>query len=1010
MDAQDYLDWSRMSGLYLRNISHVDRYRTFRPQLSRAGLTTLIVAEFLENADPVVDAVAWRTHNVYEMGADQQERIELTAEALDAIGATRIGNAVRIARSNSPFAKITELFSTGNLKSIDALKELIQGTKGVDLLNHMRENVSRMMPELAEQAGLKRPAPDSPVVSPDHESREQIEHLLEQFLATHRTELQRDLSRHGDPRQEPGYTREARLLEIDRLRKQLYASEAQKRDVGTLRELTGEIRKLIGNPGEGSKKTQSKLEKLRVQFRNLYKEHRGTPEEELIPEMAMELRSAESFMASLPEVFAPKKLGDDKLTARLEEIGEYETGRSGGQTEIQWDDPQGFDCDWTSLKLTLCYPKSKPKSLEQLLDAVNRLRQHWHEQIDNWRDQLITCFRDVYQIQMQDWEFEDYEVDDNGDATDESILAHVEGGQILMDYYPEDASIHGRTFFDVDWDSEHGFEIEWEDEPDTIAVDERDQSSDENFDVESLGLQDVGPKLTGADIVRFESTFGLELPSGYRQFLLAANGGRPRRNSFTAKIEGAKFPADVVRFFSLTSHSAESDSAESLEAVVQQSRDQKWSAELLPIAKVRHVGMGLMPDDAASYLVLVLAGAKAGRVLVANPYEMDQMFPGLPPEAAQKMAAEMMRELADHSPVAGRSLAEFMNKLKEPAADKVPVWLKAIREDDVGQFLNWVHSGGKCDEKFQDRGIPMPMQVIDYLACHASANLLEHAREQDFFKPKQLRDSWDRYCQRDIHRFKVLMNVLPKEMWKCALSSYQVWDHPDLWEELASAGVDFNEAVDDEGQTPIQLAVQCGKTIAVKWLMEHGADPAKFDKYQRNAFTWTDRGPGYDCLATLEGKDNLAPPRAPREDVAGIELIHQAANTLSDGTSLVIVVQIKSPPVTRIEKAWSTECHYRLSIDVQRRCVTFNDMTSARQDYLHADNWPAVLFLPIIQWPQLTPLWNTLEVHEFDWNAAMKKRNYQPNPRPDLLGAAREALHQTFDAEEAAARGVRLRK
>jgi hypothetical protein len=55
-------------------------------------------------------------------------------------------------------------------------------------------------------------------------------------------------------------------------------------------------------------------------------------------------------------------------------------------------------------------------------------------------------------------------------------------------------------------------------------------------------------------------------------------------------------------------------------------------------------------------------------------------------------------------------------------------------------------------------------------------------------------------------------------------------------------------------------------------------------------------------------------------------------------------------------------------------------------------------------------LWETIEVREFDWPKALKKRKYEGPLREDLYDAARSALEQAFDPTEAAARGIRLRK
>lgn len=67
-----------------------------------------------------------------------------------------------------------------------------------------------------------------------------------------------------------------------------------------------------------------------------------------------------------------------------------------------------------------------------------------------------------------------------------------------------------------------------------------------------------------------------------------------------------------------------------------------------------------------------------------------------------------------------------------------------------------------------------------------------------------------------------------------------------------------------------------------------------------------------------------------------------------------------------------------------------------------------MFFIPVVQWPELSPLWETVEVFEFNWEQAGKSRKYTPAPRPDLLEAACSALKQGFDAREAFARGIVL--
>ena len=101
LTAADYSDWCRFAGLYLDNISHVDRYRTYQQKISSAGLVTNVVFDFLESNPGGIDLQVWRNSYVYEMGTTATLRVEQTALALEAIGAPRSAAKMRTLRNTS---------------------------------------------------------------------------------------------------------------------------------------------------------------------------------------------------------------------------------------------------------------------------------------------------------------------------------------------------------------------------------------------------------------------------------------------------------------------------------------------------------------------------------------------------------------------------------------------------------------------------------------------------------------------------------------------------------------------------------------------------------------------------------------------------------------------------------------------------------------------------------------------------------------------------------------------
>src|SRR5690606_1285970 len=114
-----------------------------------------------------------------------------------------------------------------------------------------------------------------------------------------------------------------------------------------------------------------------------------------------------------------------------------------------------------------------------------------------------------------------------------------------------------------------------------------------------------------------------------------------------------------------------------------------------------------------------------------------------------------------------------------------------------------------------------------------------------------------------------------------------------------------------------------GHQAGVKWLLAHGADPHKNDRYARNAFVWAESGPGFECLPLLKGGDELAPTESAASDAPGLAILKAAADQLPDGVSLMLHIQVKTPSVTRIEKAYyPSGCDYLLSLDLARNQVT----------------------------------------------------------------------------------------
>src|SRR5262245_12922988 len=197
MNAADYVDWCKFAGFYLGNVSHVERYRAYQPKISAAGFTTVIVHDFLRHNDGGIDLQRWRSGDVYEVGTDADFRIEQTAKALEAIGATRTAAKVRSVQDTSPFAMFSQL--AGNPQAIrDALSQANLPAMMADL----RSRIARVLPV---PPGFPVPEQQAVALDKDIETWEQVEHLLDRFVHDHQTELHGDVEKHGDVRAQPDF-------------------------------------------------------------------------------------------------------------------------------------------------------------------------------------------------------------------------------------------------------------------------------------------------------------------------------------------------------------------------------------------------------------------------------------------------------------------------------------------------------------------------------------------------------------------------------------------------------------------------------------------------------------------------------------------------------------------------------------------------------------------------------------------------------------------------------------
>jgi len=449
--AASYRQWLDYTGFYLRNYSHGDRYKTFANKISSAGLNVCVAYDFIQDNRGGIDLQGWRSHGVYEMGGDLTYRLKVTSDALKAIGAPRLAEKVLAAKDSPPFGMLQQAGGEW-----EPLMSMMQEQGPEKLMEGLRESVARAMPDDAQKMGMKLPGDDP--VPPDGqiESREQLEHLLSEYVAAHQTKLQKDVDKHGDPRTEPDFTHEKRMQEIDQMRDALYERERQVEEAEKLQEYVLQMNKKL----RGDKK--GKIGSLRRKLVDITRRYQDREPQTLVPEMRQAMMKAKQLQEEFSDLFFPPATNNAELQKRIRAIGEYQLDPQGQGMELRWPSVESLKTVLGGVSLCMQYPKDDDDALSALLTVVEDFVRRANEWSSEVEAEVMNNFREIYEPQMADWEFEDYELDESGKVTDDCVRKNIEGGTMyfsLSEWTPD--QVYVSLFLNVTWDGEHGSEHEW---------------------------------------------------------------------------------------------------------------------------------------------------------------------------------------------------------------------------------------------------------------------------------------------------------------------------------------------------------------------------------------------------------------------------------------------------------------------------------------------------------------------------------------------------------------------
>jgi len=149
-----------------------------------------------------------------------------------------------------------------------------------------------------------------------------------------------------------------------------------------------------------------------------------------------------------------------------------------------------------------------------------------------------------------------------------------------------------------------------------------------------MEIVEAGEAVTPEEVEAFEKKLGHPLPSAYRDFLLAHNGGRPIPS--VIDIDDCPSGASDVQVFLGLTGQFESETLEWSWDVFRE----RIPERLLPIAD----------DSFGNLFCLSLTGNDAGQVLFLDRYEESESRPYF----------------------VGKDFTEFLSKIREPTPDELP--------------------------------------------------------------------------------------------------------------------------------------------------------------------------------------------------------------------------------------------------------------------------------------------------------------------------------------------------
>jgi ankyrin repeat protein/cell wall assembly regulator SMI1 len=297
--------------------------------------------------------------------------------------------------------------------------------------------------------------------------------------------------------------------------------------------------------------------------------------------------------------------------------------------------------------------------------------------------------------------------------------------------------------------------------------------------------------VTEAEVALFERRLGLSLPAEYRAFLLAHNGGVPRRTTFAhVSDQGRRRDTWLRRLYSLGRDGLIDPGVPDLEAAYRD-RPRGLPAGVIPVGDAYFLGN-------EGCVCLAWDGPDAGKVFFRPRVEPDRTT---------------LYAVAD-------SWDRFLTTLRHEGGKPVP-WKEAIQDGDTAALRQWLGQHQKHWQQDRSLSLDVERTAVEEDQWPAVEVLMDHG-----FDPSSLFEEALSY-----HRYDLALRLLrtgkvgKRTVRECLCrGGPYLWYLPPLLEELVAAGADVNHET-DSGDTPLHAAVDARSAEGVRFLIRHGADP-----------------------------------------------------------------------------------------------------------------------------------------------------------------------------------------